>query len=173
MKMPMLLLSAVFAASVVHAEANYGPADAEVLSVLAAINQNEIEAADVAVAKSVSPQVLNYAKMMEEHHKANLADTEKLLKKTGPAPVDQAQSAVLRVKGKEELSSIDSLEGARFNAAYIDLMVKGHTEALNTLDKDLLKKARSQDVKTHLTETRNRVAAHLAEARRIQAGLPH
>lgn len=170
-----LSLFAVLAASAPPARAggNYGPADAEVLEVLSAINRNEIAAAELAIAKSTAPQVLNYAKMMEEDHQANLNEAQRLLKNAGPAPVDEAESADVKAKGEIELVALQPLEGSRFNAAYISMMVKGHGDALATIDKKLFPKARSKDVKTHLRDTRNRVAAHLAEARRVQSGLAY
>ena len=168
-----LTLFAVLTASVpsARAEGNYGPADAEVLKVLAAINTHEINAAVLAIAKSTAPQVLNYAKMMEEDHQANLNETLRLLKNAGPEPVDEAESAAVKAQGEAHLADLRPLEGSRFNAAYISMMVKGHGETLSTLDKKLIPKARSKDVKKHLRDTRDRVAAHLAEARRVQSAL--
>ena len=48
--------------------------------------------------------------------------------------------------------------------AYIDAMVKGHTEALAVLDNKLIPKATTQAVKDHLAATREHVAHHLERA---------
>lgn len=170
LSLSLSLLAAVAASA--GAGGNYGPSDAEVLTVLAVINQNEIAAADAAEAKSASPQVLSFAKMMQEHHKEGLEKAEKMLKDAGPAPVDAAESEPWRARGQKDVEELSVLEGPRFNTAYMDLVVKAHGEVLRTIDQKLLKKARSKEVKQHLRETRARVASHLAQARDIQASLP-
>ena len=57
-----------------------------------------------------------------------------------------------------------------FAAAYLAAMIKGHTEVLDMIDNQLLKRAANDAVKAHLTETRGSVAKHLAAAKQLQAG---
>jgi len=49
-------------------------------------------------------------------------------------------------------------------------MIKGHTEVLDMIDNQLLKRAANDAVKVHLTETRGSVAKHLAAAKQLQTG---
>ena len=53
----------------------------------------------------------------------------------------------------------------------MEAMIKGHTEVQDMIDNQLLKNAKSEEVKKHLMETRDHVATHIAEARQVQAGL--
>ncbi len=57
----------------------------------------------------------------------------------------------------------------QFGRAYIDAMVKGHTEVVSMIDSQLMKNARNADLQQHLTTTRAAVAMHLEEAKRLQA----
>ncbi len=77
----------------------------------------------------------------------------------------------LRVKGAGELAAIVPLDGDAFEKAYIETMIKGHMEALDMIDSQLLKNAENAALKKHLTETRTHVAAHLDEAKKIQSGM--
>lgn len=67
----------------------------------------------------------------------------------------------LRVKGAGELAALVPMDDAAFGKAYLDAMVAGHTEVLETIDNDLLKNANHEAVKKHLTATRDHVAMHL------------
>ena len=47
-------------------------------------------------------------------------------------------------------------------------MVKGHTEALNMIDSQLVKSVKNDTLKEHLTETRTHITAHLEKAKQLQ-----
>jgi hypothetical protein len=49
-------------------------------------------------------------------------------------------------------------------------MIEGHTEVLDMIDNQLLKRAAHEAVKAHLTDTRGSVARHLAAAKQVQVG---
>src|SRR5437868_1762450 len=55
--------------------------DHDALALLAALDQNEINAAKEALKKSKDPQVREFAKSMEKDHGANLKATQKLAHK--------------------------------------------------------------------------------------------
>ncbi|HJU06419.1 MAG TPA: DUF4142 domain-containing protein, partial [Nitrospiraceae bacterium] len=54
--------------------------------------------------------------------------------------------------------------------AYIEAMIKGHTEVQNMIDSQL-KEANNEAVKKHLMETRDHVAMHFDQARKLQAAM--
>ena len=49
-------------------------------------------------------------------------------------------------------------------------MIKGHTEVQNMIDSQL-KEANNEAVKKHLMETRDHVAMHFDQARKLQAAM--
>ncbi len=146
--------------------------DAEVLGLIVAINENEIVAAMEAGQKKISPQVADYAKMLHEQHGMNLGETLMLGQKVNVTPMETAAVDKLRVKGAGELAALTRLDGAEFEGAFVEAMIKGHTEVLDMIDTSLLKRADNEKIKQHLTATRVRIARHLAEAQKIQTSSP-
>lgn len=47
----------------------------------------------------------------------------------------------LRVRGAGELAMLLPLDGEKFAAAYLAAMITGHTEVLDMIDNELLKRA--------------------------------
>lgn len=141
--------------------------DAEILEIIITIDQNEIAAAEVARKKSLSTNVLDYADMMNTEHSANMQQANKLVSSMGLTIPGSKEAAALKQKGSDELSKLNSLEGAEFESAYIDAMIKGHTEVLDMIDTKLLRDASDESLKAFLTETRSQVSNHLEAARKI------
>jgi len=137
--------------------------DSLALGLLGAVNQNEIAVAKQAMDKGVSGSVLAYAQKMDKEHSDNLAKTRSL----GPL-ADASEVKTLQDKGKSELDALGKKTGKDYEAAYVQAMVKDHTEALSLIDDRLLGLAVAEPVTQHLTETRKHVAMHLDEAKKLQ-----
>ena len=142
--------------------------DAEVLSFVVAVDVNEILAAAEAQKKKISQPVIDYAKMLHEAHGANMAKTLKLGQTINTTPSDTKAVDALKVKGAGELAAIIALDGKDFETAYLNTMIKGHTEALNMIDGKLLGAAKNDALKAHLTETRGLIAMHLEQAKKLK-----
>lgn len=145
--------------------------DGEVLGFVGAVDDNEIVAALVAGTKKLSPEVAGYAKMLHAAHGKNLEETLMLGQQIKVTPTETDAVDKLRIKGAGELAALVPLEGDAFGKAYVEAMIKGHTEVLDMIDNQLLKNAEDPALKKHLTETRADVAQHLEEGKKIQAGL--
>lgn len=142
--------------------------DVEILDMVNAVDQHEIEAASMAMKKKPSSEVRNYAKMLKEQHTANLSKTRKLAKKLDVMPKPGQTSEEFRAKGADEMKTLASKNGIVFEKAYVEAMVNGHTEVLQMLDTMLIPSAQNGDVKSHLTEVRGHVAEHLEQGKRLQ-----
>lgn len=138
----------------------------EALGLLAAVDEHEIAAAQQAKSKNVDGAELDYANMMESAHSQNLAATRALMMADAAEP---AAVADLKAKGQAELDRLGALQGDEYEDAYIDAMVAGHQDALAMLDSRLIPAARDAAVRQHLQSTREQVAAHLEQARQLQA----
>ncbi|MBC8109006.1 MAG: DUF4142 domain-containing protein [Anaerolineae bacterium] len=145
--------------------------EAEVLATVIAIDLNEVNAAAQAKMKKPSQPVMDYAKMLHEQHGANAGKTMKLGQQIGATPLVTPGVEQLQKQGAGELAAIVLLDGLQFEKAYIDAMIKGHVEALATIDNKLMKSATNEDLKKLLSETRAHIAAHLEKAREIQGGM--
>lgn len=143
--------------------ANQTADDSLALGLLGAVNEHEIAAAKQAESKGVSAPVMEFAKMMETQHGENQAKTESL---GTLAETDEVKA--MKDKGAEELADLGQKSGKDYEKAYVDAMVKGHAEALSLIDTRLLTLASSEPVKSHMTQTRDHVAAHLEAAKKLQ-----
>ena len=145
--------------------------DAVILATVIAINLNEVLAAAEAQNKKISQPTLAYAKMLHEEHGKNMVKTIKLGQEIGVTPLDTAAVDKLKVKGAGGLAALVLLDGGKFERAYLAAMVKGHTEALNLIDSQLVKSAKNDTLKEHLTETRTHITAHLEKAKQLQGNM--
>ncbi|TAA28534.1 DUF4142 domain-containing protein [Pseudoxanthomonas winnipegensis] len=137
--------------------------DSEALGVLSAINQHEIAAGQQAQSRQLPPKVAAYAAMMVKDHSEN----DEQIQQLGP-PRDSAPATAQKTKGEAELAALGEHK-ADYAKAYVEAMVKGHTEALKAIDDKLLPLAKSSEVKLHLEKTRAAVAQHLEEAKALQS----
>lgn len=138
---------------------------ADALAWLVAADEHEIAAADQALAKSVTGKVRDYAQMMKTDHGKNLTDTTRL----GAATSTAAAVTALKQKGEADLRALDANAGAAYEKAYVDAMVRGHTDVLAMFDSTLLPAATDANVRQHFTTTRATVARHLDKAKELQA----
>lgn len=145
--------------------------DAEVLSFVNAVNLNEILAAAEAEKKKISDPVMSYAKMLHMEHGKNMDQTMKLGIAINTKPADTRAVDEMKQKGAGELGMIVTLNGSEFEKAYIDMMIKGHTEALSLIDNQLMNQAKNAALKKHLTNTRSHVAMHLEQAKKLKGSM--
>lgn len=141
------------------------PDEAAALGVLNAINEHEIATSEQALAKGVTGPVADYARMMIDQHGQNRTQTSAL-----GADADAQDAQAQRQQAEQERATLDQLEGEAYSKAYVDAMVKGHSDALTALDQKLIPAAEREDVRQHLTTTREHVAQHLERARALQSG---
>lgn len=135
----------------------------QALGLLGAINTSEINAANLVLQKGVQGPVREYAQRMIKEHSDNNA-------KIAPfAPDRSAPPATMQTrKGEAELKKLQPLSGKELEAAYMTAMVNDHTQALEALDRQLIPEAKTPQVSQHLKTTRQHVADHLAQARKLQ-----
>jgi len=165
---PSLLLLAALAAAPLAAQTDAGKAgDAEAIATVMAVNDHEIQAAGLALSKSVGDEVRAYAQMMDKEHRANQEQTRKLSETAGIAPGETDKVKVLKQKTAGERQALAAKSGSDFEAAYIDAMVKDHADVLAKIDGELLPAATDAAVQAHLKKTREHVAMHLEQARKL------
>lgn len=142
-------------------ETTLAPADAEALGLVSAINQHEVKAAQQAQGRQLPAKVNDYAAMMIKDHTEN----DRVIHRLGTPAQSEAVQAQ-KEKGEAELAALGTRQDD-YAKAYVEAMIKGHTEALKTLDEKLLPSAQAPEVKQHLQMTREAVAHHLEEAKAL------
>jgi putative membrane protein len=140
---------------------------AGILSTIITIDQNEILAAVQALNSDTSSDVTDFANMMLKDHGKNLTEALALANKIHALPINPNPSD-MHNQGSKELVTLGGEEGKEYEKAYVAAMVKGHTGALKLITDKFLKTAKNDDLKTFLTNTKEAVAHHLEEAKKLQ-----
>lgn len=141
--------------------------DGEIIAFMEAINNSEISAAKVAKDKKIDSNVMNFADLMIDQHSKNLQEVTDLSKSANIPEDEDSAVKKFKDKGDKELASLSSLDGTKFQKAYIKAMIKGHTEALKKVD-HFIKEAQNEDLKKYLINTKVTVEEHLAKAKKLK-----
>ena len=144
--------------------------DAEILGIVGAANQGELEAAALASNKATNGDVKTFAQRMTKDHSDAKRKIDEVASKAGLSPTDTDLSGSLTKSASDEAARLGILNGTAFDGAYIDAQVADHQKLLQEIDKDLTPDAKNESVRALLRELRPTVAHHLAMARRLQSG---
>jgi putative membrane protein len=145
--------------------------DGEVLKTLVVLNTNEVDAGKLAAEKATDKKVKQFADQMQKDHSKNMEATKALAKNQKIDLVDSNASNSLQEEGKNELQNLKSTDKKDFDKEYIDMMVKGHEKAAQTIEKELLPNASNPTVANHLKATLKTVKHHLQMAKNTQKAL--
>ncbi|MDF3064939.1 MAG: uncharacterized protein K0R38_540 [Polyangiaceae bacterium] len=135
------------------------------------VNTAEIDQGKVAQTKAKFPRVKAFAAKMVQHHGHAKAEQAKLASRLNIRVADSSEAAALKTEGEATLTTLKSTPAADFDVAYIDSQVTGHQKVLAAIDGQLLPSAKTDTVVSALKMGRDAVAAHLEEAKAIQAEL--
>ena len=127
-------------------------------------NAGEIEQAKLAEAKSHDARVRKLAAMMIKDHSAADAKGKTIAKKASLTLTESPTSHDLESDAAGNTSTLKGESGAAFDKDYVGIQIKEHQAVLDLLDQKLIPAAKSDDVKTYLTEVRAKVAMHLQHA---------
>jgi putative membrane protein len=144
--------------------------DREILGVLQTLHLGEVKDAENAKAMASSADVKAYARDMIRDHKKGEDGVHDAVRAVGTTRTSTL-SKQLAADGRESMERLSREKHAAFDRAYIADEVKMHQMALETIDKELMPKATSDQVKDLLTSTRAAVAEHLQKAQALQAKL--
>lgn len=145
--------------------------DAEVLGVVLAANDGEVQMAEQAMKKAKSKDVKDFASMMKTHHGQGVTKTKSVATKTKLTTADSDLSTFLKNDTDKTIKDLKDKEGKDFDRAYIDAQLAAHKAVLAAIDNRLVPSAQSADVKSLVTETKKTVTDHIAKAEEIQKKL--
>ena len=159
---------AALATGAVRAE-DSAPTDAQIAAILVAANQVDIDAGNLAKARSKSTEVKDFAQRMVTDHSGVLKSAVDLVTKLKVTPDPNPTSESLKKGGVDNIAALSNLKGADFDKAYINHEVTYHEAVLNAVDKTLIPNAKNTELKALLVKVRPAFVAHLEHARKIQA----
>jgi putative membrane protein len=94
--------------------------DAQIASIVVTANQVDIDAGELAKARSANAEVKRFAELMITAHTGVNKSATALVTKLKVTPEDNATSQSLKSGGDANLKALKSLKGAAFDQAYID-----------------------------------------------------
>lgn len=146
--------------------------DEEILGVLRAVDDAELDLAELGRRQAASEGVRQYAAMMMRQHETARAH-EHAIETSARLPASDATDAARHVKTQAS-SAVDELRrrsGAEFDLLFVETQIRAHRDVLGTIDRVLLPSARKDEVKTLVAGTRRFVEEHLAKAEALQREL--
>lgn len=169
---PAFLVSPVsLAAAETKARNDAALSDAEIIGIVQAVNQAEIDAGNLADDASSNSDVKAFGhRVAKEHYKAYVSLKEL---STRQNIILQNSSLSDSVKADEEkhLESIDRQQGILFDLDYASHEVELHQKLLNLWDEKLIPGAKNEELRRLLIEMRATIAGHLEDARKLKSSL--
>lgn len=138
--------------------------DAQVMGVVLALNQGEIDQGKVAQANAVAPEVKAYGDKMVTEHQAAL-DRENAL---GIPSAESPLRTQVQTESQSLVTLLQDKSGDSFDLAYVEAQITVHTKALDTVDTTLIPANDNALLAAELTTLRASIQAHLTEARALR-----
>ncbi len=148
-----------------------GPNDAQIASIVVTANQVDIDAGKLAEAKASTKEVKAFGKQMVTDHSGVNQQAVALVTKLKVTPEDNPTSQSLKAGGVQNVKTLEGLQGAAFDKAYVDHEVVYHEQVLDAIDKTLVPNAKNEELKALIVKVRPAFVAHLEHAKMIQATL--
>lgn len=171
MKLSLAIVFTALAVASAPCLAQGGPSDAQIAAIVVTANQVDIDAGKLALTKSQSKDVKDFAqRMVTDHTGVNKSATE-LVTKLGVKPEENDTSRSLKQGGDQNLDNLKKQSGAAFDRAYVDHEVVYHQTVLDAMDKTLIPSAKNEELKALLVKVRPAFVAHLEHAKHLQSTL--
>jgi len=147
-----------------------GPSDGNIVAIVMASSNADLSYARLALARTTSPAVKDFAARMITDHSAINAALAELVSRSTIKPADNDGSLAYRDESARERDRIRSLEGRDFDTAYIANEIRFDRKLIQVLDDELIPKVRDTQLRRVLVSVRPAVAAHLEHATKLKTG---
>lgn len=145
--------------------------DAQIAHVAVTANAIDVDVAKIALSRTKNAEVKKFAETMQRDHSAVIDAAAALAGKLGVTPADNDLSKSLMTDAKGVETSLNKLNGAAFDKAYIDREVAYHEAVIGALDGVLVPQLQNAELKKFLVDARPAFVAHLDHAKMIQQAL--
>jgi putative membrane protein len=153
------------------AHAQDKPTDPQIAHIAYTAGVIDIEAAKLAVEKSKTKDVVDFANGMIRDHEAVNVQALDLVKKLNVTPKDNATSKALTDAAAKKRGELADLDGAAFDKAYVENEVAYHAQVNEALEKLLIPSAQNAELKDLLETGLKLFQGHQAHAEHVAAGL--
>jgi putative membrane protein len=142
--------------------------DADIISVIHAVNQGEVDAGKLASTKASNADVKSFAREMVKDHEAMDAKGSKLASSAGGTAQNRLSDSVTSANQATSSQLQSAGSGAAFDKAYVDAQVAGHQNALTFLQR-AQSSAQNADLKKLISSAIPDVQKHLDRAKSLQS----
>jgi putative membrane protein len=153
------------------AQAAPPPTDPQIVGIVIAANQIDIDHAKIALSKSKNKQVREFAQQMVTDHTAVQKSVFALGAKLHVTPADSDTSNSLKNQAAETTTKLNALSGKAFDKFYVDSEVSYHQAVINALTTVLIPNAQNAELKSALQGALPIFQGHLQHAQTLQATL--
>jgi putative membrane protein len=145
--------------------------DARIAAIVLAANTIDVENGNLAIAKSKTSSVRDFAKQMIRDHTSVNEKAAALAARLNVVPEKSPASLSLVATAETTRDKMRKLSGAAFDRAYVNNEVSYHQAVIDLLDQTLVPAAENKDLKALLVNVRPAFVAHLEHAKMIQRTL--
>lgn len=153
------------------ARAPEGPSDPQIVGIVLAADQIDIDYGKIALQKSKDAKVREFAHRMVTDHSAVQKSVIELAGKLGVKAEDSPTSVGLKSGAAEITKKLKSLKGKEFDKFYIDNEAAYHKTVTDAVDGVLIPSAQNGELKSALQGAQPLFLKHLEHARSVQSGL--
>jgi len=153
------------------ARAQDKPTDPQIAHIAYSAGVIDIEAAKLAISKTKTKEVADFAQSMQNDHEAVNVQALELVKKLNVTPEDNATSQALSKAAEEKRAELAKLDGAAFDKAYIDNEVAYHKQVNGALETLLIPSAQNAELKGLLETGLKLFQGHQQHAEHVAASL--
>lgn len=147
------------------------PTDPQIAHIAYTAGVIDIETAKLAVEKSKTPAVEEFANGMIRDHEAVNVQALDLVKKLKVTPEDNDTSKALTQAAAKKRNELAGLDGAAFDKAYIENEVAYHKQVNDALETLLIPSAENAELKSLLETGLKLFQGHQAHAEHVAAEL--
>jgi putative membrane protein len=171
-KSAAVLAAVIFIAAAFQPRAQaQAPSDPQIVGIVVAANQIDIDQGKLALQKSKNPEVKEFAQQMMTDHSALQKSVSDLGAKLNVTPADSDTSKALKSQADDTAKKLKSLKGKAFDKAYIDNEVTYHQQVIDAASKVLIPNAQNAELKSALEGAAPLFQGHLEHAQKVQADL--
>jgi putative membrane protein len=147
------------------------PTDPQIVGIVEAANQIDINYAKLAMSKTKDKQVKDFAQQMITDHSAVQKSVRELAAKLNVTPADSDTSNSLKTQAQQTTQKLQGLKGKEFEKAYVDNEVAYHQAVINATKTVLIPSAQNAELKSALQGAEPLFEGHLQHAEHVQSAI--
>ncbi|HKW76690.1 MAG TPA: DUF4142 domain-containing protein [Terriglobales bacterium] len=154
-----------------QSEGGAKPSDPQIVGVVSAADQIDINTAKLALKKTKNDQVKQFAQQMIDDHTKLQKSVDDLATKLKVKAEPSDISKSLHSASATEMKKLRGLKGKAFDKEYIDHEVDYHQQVIDAASKVLIPNAQNPELKSALEGAAPLLQGHLDHAKQIQSSM--